>query len=1206
MARPGHMARYFRSFETDFQRSSRQAPGQNFPLLSRQSTQQPHSTKTPSLTSAMNLYLDRFFSPIQEAFEPANALPGTYSPGLVALSVFIAIMAAIVALSTSARIAAAKSNRARAAWLTAGGGCMGGGIWGMHFVGMLAFSLPCGISYDPLITLASMLPGMLASTVSLLVISRGDRITFRELSIGAVLQGGGIGAMHYAGMAAMRLDAMLLYDVYTVALSVLVAIVLAFVSLGVLVLLRSVDAFRPLAIPVAAIVMGCSVAGMHYTAMQAALFFPLTNVLGTESTLDPTTMAIVITLLVVCFGAATLAAAFAGRQFETASELRQEIDRRAALELDARANHARLQAIMDNVNAGIVTINQQGTILHWSPGATATFGYTLEEVLGQNISMIMPAEHADNHDGYLAHYLRTGERKIIGIGREVTGRRKDGSPVPIDLAISETQLEGKPLYIGVMSDITERKQNHAELVQAREEAEAANKAKSLFLANMSHEIRTPLNPIIGMAHLLQKTNLDRIQSEYARKIHQSGGHLLKIINDILDFSKVEAGELVLEETDFELDEILESISSVVAERSAAKCLELIFEVPTDLPRNFRGDPLRLSQILINLANNAVKFTETGEVCIATKLLEKSETSALLRFSVRDTGIGITDEQLKKLFRSFQQADESTTRKFGGTGLGLAISQKLAGMMGGTIRVKSEPGKGTTFWLDLKLELAERSSTKRLASRDLRGRKALVVEDNASANHAICEMLKSMSFVVESVDNGPAAIELFRSGAHFDLVFADWRMPEMDGIETIRHLRRENLSGKKTGYVLATAYGRDDVMNAAAEAGIDEILIKPLNPSELFNSALRVLRHDPRETDPKHPSGASSPVPLFLDRRRILVVEDNELNRDVALGLLRAFGAMPEIAENGAEAVALVESTQYDAILMDIQMPVMDGFTATREIRQRFPDWPVPIVAMTANALSGDRERCLEAGMDDHIAKPIDPDILYSVLHRVLGIEGALSHTLPPQNNDSQTGPDFDLHDSIDVEAGLKRVLGDRQEYARMLARFLEGQSSAVQRITEALAAGDTETAEREAHTARSVAGNIGALSLSEAASALETAIRERVDAGGITKRLDRFSAELEPVLASLEAAELSILPDHQNGIEAEATEAGHAALAKLIALLADDDAEAQDVLAEQGAALRPVLGGVRFSEVEAAIGRFDFEQAHSICAAVETTSPARQ
>lgn len=1147
----------------------------------------------------MNLFLDRFFTPVQEVFQPVNAFPGTYDFGLVGLSVFIAITAAVVALSTSPRIAAAGSPGARAAWLVAGGGCMGGGIWGMHFVGMLAFSLPCGITYDPLLTLVSMIPGMLASTVSLLVISRGDRITFRELSIGAVLQGGGIGAMHYAGMAAMRLDAVLLYDIKMVVLSVLVAVVLAFVSLGILVVLRSVEALRPLAIPVAAVIMGCSVAGMHYTAMQAALFFPLASVLGTGSSFDPAIMAIVIALLVVCFGAATLAAAFAGRQFETASALRQEVERRAALELQARSDHAQLQAIMDNIDAAIVTIDRHGIILHWSPVAEKIFGYEIAEVLGRNISIIMPSDVAARHDGYLERYLETGQRNIIGVGREVTGRRKDGSAVPIDLAISETRLDGKPLFIGVMSDITERKRSHAELVQAREEAEAANTAKSLFLANMSHEIRTPLNPIIGLAHLLQKTNLDRIQSEYARKIHQSGGHLLKIINDILDFSKVEAGELVLEETEFEIDEILDSISSVIAERSADKCLELIFQVPTDLPRDYRGDPLRLSQILINLANNAVKFTEAGEVCITIKLLEKSEKSAHLRFSVRDTGIGITEEQIKKLFRSFQQADESTTRKFGGTGLGLAISQKLAGLMGGSVKVESTPGKGSTFWLDLWLDLGERSGLRHLSNPDLRGRKVLVIEDNASANHAICEMLTSMSFVVDSVDNGAAAIERVRNGIHYDLVFADWRMPEMDGIETIRHLRRESPAGHVPGFVLATAYGRDDVMNAAAEAEIEEVLVKPLNPSELFNAALRVLRHDPVDAAPGSgsPSDVESLVPLFLARRRILVVEDNALNRDVAIGLLRAFGGQPEIAENGAEAVARVESTRYDAVLMDIQMPVMDGFAATAEIRRRFPDLQLPIIAMTANALSGDRERCLEAGMDDHIAKPIDPDVLYSVLQRVLNIDQLPAAAMP----DAESGPppvtDFRLHQSVDVTTGLKRVLGDRKAYSRMLDRFLEGQAALVGRITGALAAGDFATAEREAHTARSVAGNIGAMQVSEDARILEDAIRERVSPDRLSDLVGNLAQHLQPVLESIATLRTDITTDADQESDApdDASASGRAALGELVRLLADDDADARDLFYERRADLRAVLGLQKFTEIAIAIDSFDFEQAHSIC-----------
>ena len=911
----------------------------------------------------MNLFLDRYFLPVWEGLSPASTMPGTYSPGLVVLSLFVAILAASVALSTSGRIAAANSRGSRAAWLVAGGGCMGGGIWGMHFIGMLAFSLPCGITYDPLVTIASMVPGMLASACALYVISRGDSVGLLTLGIGAVLMGAGIGAMHYSGMAALRADALLRYDITLVVVSVLVAVLLAYISLTALVFLRQSELLRPVALPIAAVVMGCSVAGMHYTAMQASLFFALPDTTTEPDSFDPTTLAIVITLLIVCFGIATLAASFAGRQFETATQLRREIRHREALEHEARADHIRLQTILDNVQEAFITIDCRGTILHWSPGAERVFGYAAEEAIGRNVTLIMPDAVALHHDGYLDSYLKTRDPKIIGIGREVEGRRKDGVAVPIELNVSEAKVEGKTLFTGILRDITERNRIHAELIQAREQADAANAAKSLFLANMSHEIRTPLNPIIGMAHLLQKTKLDRVQSEYARKIHQSGRHLVKIINDLLDFSKIEAGQLVLEKTEFELDEILESISSVVSERAAAKGLELVFHIPLNIPRQFSGDPLRLSQVLINFANNAVKFTETGEIDIIVGLREETEDRVHLRFSVKDTGIGISEENQAKLWRSFQQADESTTRKFGGTGLGLAIAKRLASLMGGTVGVYSSVGAGSTFWIDLWLEKSDRADPVLMPEPRLRGRRVLVVDDNPSARHTLSDMLESMTFVVDAVEDGPSAIEAVRASPTYDLAFVDWRMPGMDGLRTIQKIQSLAPSLPLPGFILVTAYGRDEVLSASQEAGLDDVLIKPVNPSQLFDSAIRVLRHRASgATEPDREASAPAPTDsAVLDGRAVLVVEDNDLNQEVAVGLLASAGAHVETAENGAEALEILESRVFDLILMDIQMPVMDGFTATREIRRRHPDLACPIIAMTANALSGDREKCLEAG-----------------------------------------------------------------------------------------------------------------------------------------------------------------------------------------------------------------------------------------------------
>ena len=1144
------------------------------------------------------MQLDRLLLPADSIFNPAAALPGTYSPGLVGLSVFIAILAATVALSTSERVSAAASTGGRVAWLVAGGGCMGGGIWGMHFVGMLAFSLPCGITYDPLITLGSMVPGMIASGTALWVISRGSSAGLADLIGGAGLMGAGIGAMHYSGMAAMRLPAVLTYDAVMVAVSVVVAVVLAFISLTALFLLRRSAVLRPLAIPLAAAIMGCSVAGMHYTAMQAALFFPLPGEQAVTSAFDPTVMAIVIALLIVCFGIATLAASFAGRQFDTAVHLREEMARRTALEQEARAGHTRLQTIIDNVQEAIITIEETGTIVHWSPGATAIFGYSAEEVIGRNVSLLMPDEIARDHDTHIDAYLRTGEAKIIGFGREVEGRRRDGSPVPLELTISRADVDGRTLFTGIMRDITERKRILEELIGAREQADAASRAKSMFLANMSHEIRTPLNPIIGMAHLLQKADLDRLQAEYARKIHQSGRHLLKIINDILDFSKIEAGQLTLEQTAFDLDEVLESIASVVSERASAQGLELVFDVPLDIPRHYCGDPLRLSQILINFANNAVKFTEAGEIEVSVALLEDTADTVRLRFTVRDTGIGITEEQQGRLFQSFQQADESTTRRFGGTGLGLAISRRLAELMAGQVGVDSTFGEGSRFWLDVPLKKNSKDASILLPEPTLRGCRALVVEDNPSARQALCDMLRSMTFTVDASASGPEGLEQVRTHPGYDAIFVDWRMPGMDGIQTIRTMKglaSQGLASDRPApaYVLVTAYGREDVLREAEIADVDDILIKPLNPSQLFDSVVRVLRHRAGIADEAATvRGDTAPTErLSMEGRRVLVVEDNDLNRDVAIDLLEAVGLSVDTVENGALALDALAKASFDAVLMDVQMPVMDGYTAAREYRRRMPDSDLPIIAMTANAMSGDRERCLEAGMNDHVAKPIDPDDLYAVLTRWLGTAPTAD---PTAQSADDTGAIPFVHAEVDAEAGLRRVLGRRDRYLEMLERYADGQADVADRIAGLVVSGNMAAAEREAHTARAVAGNIGAAGIAGRAEAIEKAIQASRPTHEIAPLIDALRSLIPPVLDGIRA-----LCGPSSSAETSASAHGaaeiDALLARLQRLLEEDDAEALDLLTADGPTIRAGIGDRFYAPLAKAVQAFDFEAARRLC-----------
>ncbi len=887
---------------------------------------------------------------------------------LVALSLLIAVLASYTALDVAGR-ATASVGRIHASWLIGGALSMGLGIWSMHYIGMLAFDLPVPVLYHMPTVLASLLAAIFASGVALVVASRA-RWSWPGSVAASVVMGGGIAAMHYIGMAAMRLPAMMVWNYAVVALSVVVAIVVSLVAMWLAFRFRGeTRELAPLKIA-SACVMGVAVVAMHYTGMAAATFMPSTAIVSLSSSVAISSLGItgiiLVTLSVLVFS--SLTSVLARRMSAQSTKL--------------RASDERYRRIFERSLSGIYESTLDGRLLDCNTAFARILGYaSRDELLATPIADLY--EVPEERRVFVSRLMH--EDSLSNFESKLRGR--DGQLVWIleTATLLESGNGASSIVEGTILDITKRKEAEDSLRMSKLAAEEANRAKSEFLANMSHEIRTPMNGIVGMTELALGTDLTGEQRDYLETVRSSADALLQIINDILDFSKIEARKLDIDSIDFDLRYALDDTLRSLAPRAHAKGLELASQIAPDVPEALRGDPSRLRQILLNLIGNAVKFTEAGEVVVRVASGPIENGRVIVTFTVSDTGIGIPREKHASIFDPFTQADASTTRRFGGTGLGLTISARLVDLMGGGIRVESEPERGTQFHVDLPFELGVEVVVPIVHRqlKDLVGLDVLVVDDNATNRRILEGILTGWGMRPVMVDGGLAAIEALDraliSGKPFPLALIDFQMPDLDGFGLAERVKHRPELATTMIMMLSSVGHRGDAVRFR-DLGVASYLTKPVRQSVLLDAILAVL--DKSDSPAAHKALVTRHTINEARRSlRILLAEDNAVNRKLVTAMVGKRGHTVVTVGNGRDAVAAAAEGACDLILMDVQMPEMDGLEATAAIRvaEKVTGGHVPIIALTAHAMKGDREACMAAGADGYLSKPVNAKALFELI-----------------------------------------------------------------------------------------------------------------------------------------------------------------------------------------------------------------------------------